>query len=690
MDAAFNDVRQAILDSDALSMFDPSLPTVVTTDASDVGLGAVLSQVHPEGERVVAFASSTLNAAQRRYSVTEREGLACVWACEKWHKYLWGQEFVLRTDHAALKSLLTVRGVGRAGMRMSRWAVRLMNYSFAVEHVKGQLNPSDGLSRLPGPEQEVEDDESELVACLADETSAVSREELAVAGREDAEVRALMDQIPREWPRRFSDVDDVLRPYFRCKQELAIDGELILRGERIVVPTVLRPRLLTLAHESHQGIVRTKQRLRALFWWPGMDAAVETTIKECPACIVADKTAKTRFAPLSPVPLPAAAWDKVGLDFIGPMTGPPNQRYAIVLVDYYSKWPEMAFVREPSSDAVIDFLLTVTSREGWPREVVTDNGTHFTSVKFGQFLKKHGVKHVRVSPYHPAGSGAVERLNRDIKSALQMADQQSVDRRQYLQSYLRTYRATPHGTTGRSPSELLHGRQMRTDLDSAVAPEGGSTGDAALRQRVSRKQRQMKRHFDNRKRVCAPTIQVGDWVRYRVMPRPRKGRPRFSSPCRVTARRGPASYELEGGVRVHAERLSRCSPPDLPRSAPSPECTGVPEAEVDLPCQPVTDSAASSTVGLRRRAPIAVDAAASAATGDVTSEQSSVAGAAAAPSLPRDAGDGAVHRAGGDHQAETGTTTTERAGDESASSSEPASPYRTRSGRVVRAPDRFV
>ncbi|XP_043204357.1 uncharacterized protein LOC122371763 isoform X3 [Amphibalanus amphitrite] len=283
--------------------------------------------------------------------------------------------------------------VAFAGRRTSAPARRTPQKQLAVEHVKGQLNPSDGLSRLPGPEQEVEDDESELVACLADETSAVSREELAVAGREDAEVRALMDQIPREWPRRFSDVDDVLRPYFRCKQELAIDGELVLRGERIVVPTVLRPRLLTLAHESHQGIVRTKQRLRALFWWPGMDAAVETTIKECPACIVADKTAKTRFAPLSPVPLPAAAWDK-------------------------------------------------------------------------------------------------------------MADQQSVDRRQYLQSYLRTYRATPHGTTGRSPSELLHGRQMRTDLDSAVAPEGGSTGDAALRQRVSRKQRQMKRHFDNRKRVC--------------------------------------------------------------------------------------------------------------------------------------------------------------------------------------------
>ena len=648
MDAAFNDVREAILNSEALAMFDPSLPTVVTTDASDVGLGAVLSQVHPEGEKVVAFASSTLNSAQRRYSVSEREGLACVWACEKWHKYVWGQDFVLRTDHAALKSLLTAKGIGRAGMRMARWAVRLMNYSFTVEHVKGQLNPSDGLSRLPGAEQEVADDESDLVACLADQMTAVSREEIALAGQEDSEVRALIEQIPREWPRRFSDVSDVLKPYYRCKQELAIDGGLVLRGERIVVPAVLRSRLLTLAHESHQGIVRTKQRLRALFWWPAMDAAVEAAVKDCPACVAADKTVKTRFAPLNPVPLPAAAWDKVGLDFIGPMPGPQSQRYAIVLVDYYSKWPEVAFVGEPSSDAVIDFLLTVTSREGWPREVVTDNGTHFTSVKFGQFLKQYGVKHVRVSPYHPAGNGAVERLNRDIKSALQMADRESVDRRRYLQFYLRTYRATPHGTTGRSPSELLHGRQLRTALDNAVTPPaGGSTGDVPVRQRVSHRQHQMKRYFDRRKRVCAPTIQVGDWVRYRLMPCPRKGRLRFSPPCRVTARRGPVSYELEGGVRVHAERLSRCSPPaNLARSARVPEGSGgdavdlhsqpdypasLPDSVADLPSQSDPDSAVSPDAGTRRRASVG----GSSVAGDRTSKQSSD---AEEPGRPRDVG----------------------------------------------------
>ena len=87
LEDAFQQVREAIISSSALAMFDPALPTFVTTDASDVGLGAVLSQLHQDGERVVSFASSTLTAAQRRYSVTEREALACVWAVERWHKY---------------------------------------------------------------------------------------------------------------------------------------------------------------------------------------------------------------------------------------------------------------------------------------------------------------------------------------------------------------------------------------------------------------------------------------------------------------------------------------------------------------------------------------------------------------------------------------------------------------------------
>ena len=446
MSAALKDVTEAILQSNALAMFDPALQTIVTTDASNVGLGAVLSQMHPEGERVVCFASSTLSQAQRRYSVSEREALACVWSCEKWHKYLWGRDFILRTDHAALRTLITANGIGRAGMRMSRWASRLMTYSFSVQHLKGVLNPADGLSRAPGPVVEVEDDESQLVASLSARLTAVSSAELTDAVASDPVLVKLSEQLTRRWPSRIGDVPPELRPFFRCRDELSLMGGLIFKGERVVIPECLRARLVSLAHESHPGIIRTKQRLRAVYWWPGLDAAVETAVKECDACALSDKTVKSRRAPLMPVPFPDAAWDKLGIDFIGPMQGPLHQRYAIVMVDYYSKWVEMAFTREPSSDAVIEFMEVVASREGLPKQIVTDNGTHFTSDKFTTHLQSMGIDHIRVSPYHPAGSGAVERMNRSIKAALQMADLEGVDRRRYMQTFLQNYRATPHAT----------------------------------------------------------------------------------------------------------------------------------------------------------------------------------------------------------------------------------------------------
>ena len=255
---------------------------------------------------------------------------------------------------------------------MSRWAARLMTYSFSVEHLKGTLNPADGLSRLPGTAVEVEDDESQLVAALSTRLMAVSHAELVDSVKSDRVMTMLAEQIPRRWPCRIGCVPVDLRPFYRCRDELSLMNGLVFKGERVVVPEGLRSRLVTLAHESHQGIIRTKQRLRAVYWWPGLDAAVEDAVRGCDACAVSDKSAKPRRAPLMPVPLPDAAWDKLGIDFIGPLQGPLHQRYAVVMIDYYSKWVEMAFTREPSSAAVIEFMDVVASREGFPKQVVTD------------------------------------------------------------------------------------------------------------------------------------------------------------------------------------------------------------------------------------------------------------------------------------------------------------------------------
>ena len=120
------------------------------------------------------------------------------------------------------------------------------------------------------------------------------------------------------------------------------------------------------------------------------------------------------------------------------------------------------------------------------------------------------------------------------------------------------YRATPHTTTGRSsPFELLHGRRLRTALENSVGQGDGVCDNSDIRQRVQREKQQKIKRYHGR-RTSKPNINIGDPVCYRLMPRPRKGRPQFSEPCVVIAQRGPVSYELDGGIRVHAERLSLC------------------------------------------------------------------------------------------------------------------------------------
>ena len=270
--AAFNNLRNKIASPPILAHFNPDAPTFVTSDASADAIGAVLSQFNGGNERPVAYASRGLTSTERNYSATKREALASIWACERWHFYLYGRSFTIRTDHSALTTLLSAKGVGRRPMRLMRWADRLLQYNFQVVHLPGKSNVvTDMLSRhsaIASDELDSDAGESARLSTIFGSTqlAAILPNELAAATSKDQLLQSVIMYISAGWPTK-SSTEDIFA-FFKARDELSTCSGSVFKGEQACIPFPLRNRVLQLAHEGHPGITRMKQRLRdSLMAW---------------------------------------------------------------------------------------------------------------------------------------------------------------------------------------------------------------------------------------------------------------------------------------------------------------------------------------------------------------------------------------------------------------------------------------
>ena len=142
----FNELKKRLSSAETLGYFDKDAPTQVISDASPVGLGAVLTQVYKDGPRIISYASRSLTDTETRYSQTEKEALALIWACEKFHPYIYGVPFELVTGHKPLEVIYGSKS--RPCARIERWVLRMQPYKFEVKYQPGPKNIADPLSRL--------------------------------------------------------------------------------------------------------------------------------------------------------------------------------------------------------------------------------------------------------------------------------------------------------------------------------------------------------------------------------------------------------------------------------------------------------------------------------------------------------------------------------------------------------------
>ncbi|XP_028408174.1 uncharacterized protein K02A2.6-like [Dendronephthya gigantea] len=506
---AFSKVKQAIASDCTMAFYDPNRPTTLTVDASPVGLGAVLSQTQVNGqERCIAYASRSLSPVETRYSQTEKEALAAVWGCERFHLYLVGTQFDLITDHKPLEIIYSPKS--KPPLRIERWLLRLQQYKFNIKYRPGSGNPADVLSRQPlFTNYKSSTIAEEYINFVQDHSipKSLTLEEIRIATAEDPELQNVISKVKGgHWNKAERDMTS----YYNQREQLALsDCEIVLRNSQIIIPKSLQARVLAIAHEGHQGIVKTKMLLRSKVWWPGIDNQVERLVKQCLPCQAAVHQSPKCQPPLNMTKLPPHPWHTVHADFCGPF---PNGDKLLVVIDAHSRYPEVEIMQSTTTTAVITRLQRIFSRHGYPEEFTSDNGPPFNAAEFTNYLNEHGVHHRRITPYWPQANGEAERFMKTVTKAIRTAHSEGRRWQDELDTFLLNYRSTPHSTTHTSPAELLFNRVIRNKLPSFSSLQPSEDSDQQHVVCDKEEKRKMKMHADRRNKAKESPLKVGDYV----------------------------------------------------------------------------------------------------------------------------------------------------------------------------------
>lgn len=477
---------------------------ILQTDASDYGLGAVLTQLFDDGERVIAYASRTLNDAEKNYSATEKECLAILWGIRKMRQYVEGYRFLVITDHLALKWL---NSIDNPSGRLARWALELQQYTFTVQYRKGCLNVvADTLSRHPVESLQRAVEES-FAQCPWLEQK---MEAIRTDPKKFPDYSIVGTQLYRHIHRTTNDEDDT--PWKLC------------------VPTHLRERVLRENHSQpaagHLGVRKTIQKTCGRYYWPGMVRDISRFVKSCDSCQVY-KPSQTAPAGEMLQSVPDEPWATVCADFVGPM---PRTKHGncmlLVFIDRFTKWIEVVAMRKATAEGVVKaFRERILSRFGTPKLLITDNGSQFTSRILDNYLRHIGVRRQFTAPYCPQ-ENPTERANRTIKTIIaQLAENQHNKWDEYLPEISLAVNSSPSESTGYSPAFLVQGREPR--LPGALFDEV-TTGTGArviepiqradelqevlqiVKRNIARVGEDQKRRYNLRRRKWTPA--VGDLV----------------------------------------------------------------------------------------------------------------------------------------------------------------------------------
>ncbi|GFR83810.1 transposon Ty3-I Gag-Pol polyprotein [Elysia marginata] len=340
---AFDKLKDLCVKAPVLQYFDVNTPVEVHCDASSTGLGAVLVQ----DNKPVAYSSRSLTDTVTRYAQLEKEILAVVHACKKFHCFIFGKEVTVFTDHKPLEQIFKKQLLA-APMRLQRMRLTLQWYDINVTYRKGKdMQIPDTLSRAYLQESVAEIDINQV---NAPEFLNITDEKYKLfQAKTDDELRLLHQTILEGWPEERKIVPREVQPYFESRSELSVVDGIIYKAMRIVVPPSLRMYALDLIHNNHMGIVKCKQRGREVFFWPNMNTEIKQKVRNCEMCAATSN--KQAAEPLKYTMLPKHPFAEIAADIFE-----FESLNYLVTIDFYSSFIQTAKINSLRSSSVIEAL----------------------------------------------------------------------------------------------------------------------------------------------------------------------------------------------------------------------------------------------------------------------------------------------------------------------------------------------
>ena len=522
---ASENLRSQITSAPILAFPDFSRPFILSTDASAIAIGAVLSQIQQDDrEHPISFYSKTLNTTERKWDACEQELYAIVTAVKHYKSFLMNNQFEVRTDNAACTYVLKKPDLSP---KLSRWAIQLADYDFTIIHKSGRTNTvADALSR------------AEVTAIDGEDNTKPrnpNEEDMKTDQKRDYYLGPIWrymvkDRFPKDATK--ADRKRIKSESFKFTVKHGVLYRQRDLRRMLAIPANQRQVLLYAVHDNidamHPGVNKTYQRLKDYYWFPRMYAEVENYVRQCYSCQTRKNPAGITRVPLGTF-MAKGPYEVLSMDFMGPFVeSEKGYKHILVFTDHFTKWCTIIPTKDQLAKTVADaYIERVFCVFGASKVLLSDRGKNFMSNLMAEVNKVLNVERKFTTPYHPQCNGQVEIYNKTIANMLSHFTEPKTqkDWATYLPFVQLAINSAKHTGLEASPSSLLLSREIRLPYDltkplpdhpadnySYVEDIHRRMAEAweVARENISRSKETQKRYYDKKSKPS--TLKIGDYV----------------------------------------------------------------------------------------------------------------------------------------------------------------------------------